>query len=94
MFSITGALAWIFLGGLIGWLTGKVTGTSHPNAVMANTGVGMVAAVTSGFVVQFVMNDHRSPAAFWLGIGVAILTAIVAVTVYRFFVPDRAATLR
>jgi uncharacterized membrane protein YeaQ/YmgE (transglycosylase-associated protein family) len=94
MYPAAGIPIWIVLGGIIGWLSGKVTHTDGYRGTMANTGVGAVSAVLAGFVVTFFYHGERSTSGFGLAIIVAALAAIAAVAVYRFVFPLRSPTLR
>ena len=94
MFPIAGVVIWIALGGLIGWLASKVTDAESHTWVMANMGVGMVAAVVAGFIVAFVMKGDRSLDAFWAGIWIAAVSAAIAVMLVHAISPRRPRTIR
>lgn len=48
-----GILAWIFLGGLSGWLASIVMGTNARMGTLANIGVGIVGAILGGALFSF-----------------------------------------
>jgi uncharacterized membrane protein YeaQ/YmgE (transglycosylase-associated protein family) len=94
MFPVAGALIWIFLGGIIGVLASKVTHHNGAHALMGNMGVGVVSALVAGFLVQLATGGEQSRTGFWLGVVVAVVAAISAVTIFRKLYPDRSPTLR
>jgi uncharacterized membrane protein YeaQ/YmgE (transglycosylase-associated protein family) len=94
MFPVAGALIWIFLGGIIGVLASKVTRRNGYNAIMGNMGVGVVSALVAGFLVQLATGGEQTAVGFWIGVVVAVLAAITAVTVFRKIYPDHSPTLR
>ncbi len=95
MLPIAGGIVWILLGCVIGLIAGKVTATTDHNRVMANVGVGIVAAIGTGAVVTLVSGGGRSTATFWLAIVCAAAAAIIAVSLYRLFGHGgRASTVR
>jgi uncharacterized membrane protein YeaQ/YmgE (transglycosylase-associated protein family) len=94
LFPIAGVILWAMLGGAIGWFAGKVTGTTNPNGVMANSGVGMLAAIVTGAVFSMASGGEPDSLRFGLAIVFAALSAIIAVSLYRLLVHDRASTMR
>jgi uncharacterized membrane protein YeaQ/YmgE (transglycosylase-associated protein family) len=82
------------LGGAIGWLASKVTGTSDPNGLMANVGVGMVSAIVTGAVFSMASGGEPDALRYGLAIVFAALSAIIAVSLYRLIARDHASTIR
>ena len=89
MYPIAGSLIWLALGAFIGYLAGKITHTSGPFGLGANTGVGMVAAAGAGFVSSVLWNGEKSGDGFLLSIVVAGAAALVGVYVFRKIYPHR-----
>ncbi len=89
MYPIAGIIIWLALGAVIGFFAGKVTHTSGPFGVGSNPGVGMVAAVVSGFITTVVCNGEKSGTGLWLSMVVAAVSAIFAIAVFRAIFPTR-----
>ncbi len=94
MYPAAGVIIWIMLGGIVGLLTGKVTHTDGPHGTMANIGVGGISAVLAGFITTVAFNGEKSDNGFWLAIVIAAVTAVLSVSMFRYFYPGRMTTLR
>ena len=89
MYPMAGIAIWLALGALIGFFTGKVTGAHGPFNVGSNTGVGMVAAVFSGFVTTVLFNGEKNNTGMWVSILVAGTSAIIALAIVRAIYGNR-----
>ena len=48
-----GIVSWIVIGGLAGWIGGKLVGTDARPGTLANIGIGITGAVLGGFLSRF-----------------------------------------
>ena len=94
LYPAAGFILWLFLGGLIGVVAGKVTRAQGAYAQMANMGVGAVTAVLAGFVTTFFFRGEQSNGGFWASLVFAVGAALLGVTVYRLVSPRGVTTIR
>lgn len=94
MYPAAGMIIWVLLGGVVGWLSGKITRTDGQHGTMANLGVGALAAVVAGFVTTVAFEGERSTTGFWMAIWISGCAALVAVAVFRRLNRGRTATIR
>lgn len=94
MYPAAGIILWIFLGGLIGFIGGKVTHTEGSHGQMTNLGIGALCAVVAGFITSFFFHGERSTGGYWASLIIAAFAAIIGVTLFRVLFPRRVATLR
>ncbi len=89
MYPMAGIALWLALGAFIGFFAGKVTRTSGPFGVGSNTGVGMVAAMTAGFITTLLWHGEKSTTGLWLSTAVAGVAALIAIFAFRLIYPTR-----
>ena len=94
MYPAAGIILWIFLGGLIGFIGGKVSHTEGSQGQMANLGIGALSAVVAGFLTTFWFGGERSTGGYWASLVIAAFAAIFGVTMFRIAFPHRVPTLR
>ena len=92
LYPAAGFILWLFLGGLVGFLACKVARTSTTYGTMASVGAGAVSAVVAGFATSFFFRGEQSNGGFWAGIIVALVAALVGVTLLRIVSPRGAVT--
>lgn len=94
LYPAAGFIIWLFFGGLIGFIAGKVTRSHGAHAQSANMGAGAVSAVLAGFATTFFFHGGPSIAGFWTSILSAVVAALLGVTVFRFVSPRGVGTVR
>ena len=94
LYPAAGFILWLFLGGLVGFLAGKVTRTQSAYGSMANMGAGAVSAVLAGFVTTFFFRGEQSNGGFWASLVIAVAAALLGVTVFRLVSPRGVTTIR
>ena len=94
MYPAAGIFLWIFLGGLIGFIGGKISHTEGSHGQMANLGIGALCAVVAGFVTTFWFGGERSTGGYWASLLIATFAAVLGVTLFRVVFPRRVPTLR
>ena len=75
-----GVLAWIFVGLIAGWLTGKVMGGPGKGALM-DIILGLVGALVGGFLMGFL--GFKPEGGFIYTILVAFVGAVVVTWIFR-----------
>jgi uncharacterized membrane protein YeaQ/YmgE (transglycosylase-associated protein family) len=75
-----GIIAWLFVGLIAGWLTGKIMGGGGRGVAM-DIIIGLIGALAGGFIVS--LFGLRSEGGFLYSILVAVLGAVVLTWVYR-----------
>lgn len=93
MYPAAGIILWIFFGGLVGFIGGKVSHTEGSHGQMANLGVGAVCAVVAGFVTSFFFGTEPSTGGWWTSLLIATFAAIIGVTLFRLVFPRNVPTL-
>jgi uncharacterized membrane protein YeaQ/YmgE (transglycosylase-associated protein family) len=94
LYPAAGIILWIFVGGLVGFIAGKVSNTEGSHGQMANLGVGSLCAVVAGFVTTFFFHGDKSTGGYWASIIIAIAAAVAGVSLFRMLYPRRVPTLR
>ena len=75
-------LAWIFLGGVAGWLGSKVMGTDSSQGIILNIVVGIVGAYVGGFL--FTKFGLAGVTGFnFYSLGVAVVGSVVLLWVVK-----------
>ncbi|MCL4545486.1 MAG: GlsB/YeaQ/YmgE family stress response membrane protein [Chloroflexi bacterium] len=74
-----GLIAWLFVGLIAGWLTGKIVQGSG-FGVIGDLVLGLVGAVIGGFILGFFIHGS---AGFIGSIVVAVIGAVILVTLAR-----------
>lgn len=79
-------LIWIVVGGLIGWLAGKIMNTDAQQGIVLNVVIGIVGALIGGWVLSPLLgistlnqNDFSIPALLVSLAGAVALLGIVKV---------------
>lgn len=82
VFVSHGLFAWILIGLIAGWLTGKVT-RGRGFGCIANVLLGLVGAVIGGWIFSHL--GINEPGGFIGGLAAAVVGAIVLVSIARMF---------
>lgn len=62
LFSFIG---WLIIGGLAGWLAGKIMKTGRPNGILTDILLGVVGAVLGGFLLGLLgLSAHGAMGSF------------------------------
>lgn len=94
MYPIAGAFFWIVFGSVVGLLAGKVAGAEGPNRTMANLGVATTSAVLAGGIVSLSYSGNQSMTGFVVANVVAVVAAVIAVSLFRLAFHGKSATIR
>jgi uncharacterized membrane protein YeaQ/YmgE (transglycosylase-associated protein family) len=83
--TVTDIIAWVIMGGLVGWIASMIMGTDARQGAMANIVVGILGAFIGGFIMNLFGGAGASAAdAFsWQSFFVALLGAVVLLFIYR-----------
>lgn len=73
---------WIILGAVAGWLASVIMGTSSRQGLLGDIVLGVVGAITGGFVMSFLGQPGITGFDLW-SLFVAVLGAIVLISVGR-----------
>jgi uncharacterized membrane protein YeaQ/YmgE (transglycosylase-associated protein family) len=86
-------LAWLVVGGMLGWLAGRITRVEDPQGALANVLVGLVGALVGGYLIGPFAEpraiDHAA-----IGGASLLLAATGAVLLLGVFGLARRGTLR
>ena len=77
-------IAWLIVGGVIGWLASIMMNTNHQQGILLNVVVGIVGAMLAGWFISPLVgfgtinqNNFSLPALLVSFVGAVILLAIV-----------------
>jgi len=84
-----GIIAWIVLGAIAGFITNMIMGGTE--GVIGTIVLGIIGAIVSGFLAGSVLKVADVTGLNLESIVVAVVGAVIVVTVYRMFVGRRAA---
>lgn len=78
-------LAWLVVGGLIGWIASKIMGTDAQQGVVLNVIVGIVGAMLGGWLISpWVGVPTINQDVFSLGaLAVSLIGAVILLAVLR-----------
>ena len=76
-------IGWVIFGGLVGWITSKITGSGAQQGILLNILVGMAGALVGGFAWRLLANDPTPYGFFNFG---SWITAIAGACVLLFLV--------
>lgn len=85
-----GVIAWIIIGLIAGWLTGKLMKGSGFGALM-DIVVGIVGALIGGFLATHL--GFGGPHGFFMTIIIAVIGAVVLTLIIRLLTGNRSANL-
>jgi len=85
-----GIIAWIIIGLIAGWITGKLMKGSGYGALM-DIIVGIVGALIGGFIMEHI--GLRGPHGFLMTIVVAIIGAVILTLILRLVTGNRSTNL-
>jgi uncharacterized membrane protein YeaQ/YmgE (transglycosylase-associated protein family) len=77
-----GIIAWIFLGGIAGWIASKIMGTDASMGVVANIVVGIVGALIGGFLFSLIGAADITGFNLW-SLFVAVVGSVVLLGVVK-----------
>jgi uncharacterized membrane protein YeaQ/YmgE (transglycosylase-associated protein family) len=85
-------IAWIVIGGLIGWIASKVMNTDAQQGLILNVVVGIVGAFVGGWLISPLVGlPTINQNAFSLGaMAVSLLGAVILLAVVNLFNRGRA----
>ena len=87
-----GLIAWIFIGAVAGWLTGKIMKGSGFGFLMDMV-VGLVGALVGGFISSHLGLGGVGQHGLIMSIIIAVIGAIVLTIILRLVTGNRAANL-
>lgn len=76
-----GALSWIIVGALAGWIASKLTSNNKNMGAIANIIVGIIGAYIGGFVLNFFGIDGVTGFNLW-----SVLVSILGATILLFLI--------
>jgi uncharacterized membrane protein YeaQ/YmgE (transglycosylase-associated protein family) len=87
-----GIIAWIIIGALAGWLTGKIMKGSGYGFLM-DMFVGLVGALIGGFISRHLGLGGVGQHGLMMSILIAVIGAIILTLIIRLFTGNRKANL-
>ena len=82
-----GIIAWLVVGLVAGWLTGKIMG-GHGKGVLMDIIIGLLGALVGGFLARLV--GFRAQGGYVYTIVVAVIGAVILTWIYRKLTVRRA----
>lgn len=77
-----GIISWIIVGGLAGWIAGKIMNTGASMGIIANIIVGIIGGFVGGILVGFLGGTGITGFNLW-SILVAILGSVVLLWIVK-----------
>jgi uncharacterized membrane protein YeaQ/YmgE (transglycosylase-associated protein family) len=87
-----GIIAWIIIGALAGWITGKIMKGSGFGFLMDMV-VGLVGALIGGFISAHLGLGGVGQHGFFVSIAIAVIGAIILTLIVRMITGNRKANL-
>ena len=82
-----GIIAWLVVGLVAGWLTGKIMG-GHGKGVLMDIIIGLLGALVGGFLAR--LFGFRAEGGYVYTIVVAVIGAVILTWIYRKLTVRRA----
>jgi len=77
-----GIFAWIVLGGVTGWLAGRIAGTSYRQGCLLDILVGIAGALIGGFAFTFISGSEATGFSLY-SLPAAVLGAIILLVIVK-----------
>lgn len=81
LMSLLGILTWIVIGGLAGWIAGKIMNTDDEQGIFGNILVGILGAFVGGILLEMLTGDDA--VGFFANLLVAIIGASIVIAVWK-----------